>query len=265
MKAFLRRLHWIVSQQLGIDLVRLLRFAVAVPWYLADRFRFRRTYVGEMGWVPCLHDKREQSGAISTEYFAQDLFVAQKVFAAGPRVHLDIGSRIDGFVAHVATFRPVTVVDIRPNAARIPNITFLQADLMSPPDSMKESYDSVSCLHTLEHFGLGRYGDPIDPLGYIAGLRNMAHLIAPSGVFYLSVPVGRERVEFNAHRVFHPQSIIEAALGSDLALEAIRFVTHKGLHADWDGSPEHLDSIGQSDYHLGIFTFHKRTPDPTND
>lgn len=262
MNTLLRRVHWILSQQLGVDLIRLGRFAFALPWYLSDWLKFRRTYDGELGFLPCLHDKREQSGAAATEYFAQDLYVAQQVFRANPRTHVDIGSRIDGFVAHLATFRTVTVIDIRPNATRIPNVEFLQADLMSPPGTLIAALDSLSCLHTLEHFGLGRYGDPVDPNGFAIGLANMARLVASGGTFYLSVPVGRERVEFNAHRVFHPRSILAPARDNGLSVTHILFIDERGHLIHWNGSDAQLDLIGAAPYTLAVFTFHKE-PAPT--
>lgn len=127
------------------------------------------------------------------------------VFEAKPDKHLDIGSRVDGFVAHVASFREIDVLDVRPITTQIPGVTFKQDDLMKPVEGMSGYYDSLSCLHALEHFGLGRYGDPIAPTGFENGLANMASLLRNNGVFYLSVPIGIDRVEFNAHRVFEAE------------------------------------------------------------
>ncbi|MBV5330073.1 MAG: DUF268 domain-containing protein, partial [Chlorobium sp.] len=57
----------------------------------------------------------------------------------------------------------------------------------SPSEKLRSYCDSLSCLHALEHFGLGRYGDPIDPHGYADGLRNMVKILRQGGLFYLSV------------------------------------------------------------------------------
>ncbi len=46
-------------------------------------------------------------------YFHQDLWAAKKIFKRRPMTHVDIGSRVDGFVAHLLVFMPVTAVDIR--------------------------------------------------------------------------------------------------------------------------------------------------------
>ena len=85
--------------------------------------------------------------------------MARRIYENNPDIHFDVGFRVDGFVVHVAAFRKIKVVDIRPQASQIKNIEFLQADMMSPvSDSLVACCDSLSCLHALEHFGLGRYG-----------------------------------------------------------------------------------------------------------
>jgi SAM-dependent methyltransferase len=137
-------------------------------------------------------------------------------------------------------------------------VSFKQADLMNPHAELLDYCDSLSCLHALEHFGLGRYGDPIDPNGYEHGIRNMANILRPRGVLYLSVPVGVERVEFNANRVFNPNTIVSVARNCGLTLSTFTlFSADKGL-VGLDATYETLSDIGQSRYGLGIFTFVKK-------
>ena len=64
---------------------------------------------------PCLTDRFEESGAARGHYFHQDLLVAQRIFDSAPARHVDMGSRIDGFVAHVASFREPEQRDLREN------------------------------------------------------------------------------------------------------------------------------------------------------
>ena len=71
-----------------------------------------------------------------------------------------------------------------------------------------ECADSLSCLHTIEHFGLGRYGDSIDPKGHLKGLEQLKRMVKPGGRLYLSTPIGPQRVEFNAHRIFAAQTVV---------------------------------------------------------
>jgi SAM-dependent methyltransferase len=147
-------------------------------------------------------DKTDQSGKARGQYFYQDLYVANKIFENNPVKHVDIGSRIDGFVTHVASYRKIEVYDIRPLDSDIINVNFVQADLMNPNENLKEVTDSLSCLHTIEHFGLGRYGDPIDIDGHIKGLDQMFHILKRGGIFYFSTQIGPNTLAFNAHRIF---------------------------------------------------------------
>ena len=85
--------------------------------------------------------------------------------------------------------------------------------------------DSASCLHALEHFGLGRYGLPIDPNGYRKGLANLASFLRPGSTLYLSTPIGRPRVEFNANWVFDPRNIVALAESYHWKLTALTVVS----------------------------------------
>ena len=206
----LSRIHWVLSEQFGIDPLRFIRSMRGIPPFCMDWLKFRRAFGENLNLVPCLHDRYQQGGSVDNEYFIQDFWVAREIFSASPTKHVDIGSRVDGFVAHVASYREIEVFDVRPLRSDMPGIVFKQANLMDlDPNLLPGGYcDSLSCLHAIEHFGLGRYGDPIDPLGYQKGIANMALLLSPGGVFYLSTPIGRERVEFNANWVFDPNTII---------------------------------------------------------
>jgi hypothetical protein len=171
--------------------------------------------------------------------------------------HIDVGSRIDGFVAHLACARPVDVYDIRPLDVVIPNVRFRQWDLTaSDSTASEEPADCVSCLHTLEHVGLGRYGDKLDSDGWRVGLARLASLVRPGGQLWLSVPVGQRRVEFNAHRVFDACEVRDAAIALGLLLEEFRVLNEGGTwcsatsEADWD-------RIAYERYRLGIYLFRR--------
>lgn len=158
---------------------------------------------------PCYPDRTDDAGSLPLHYFFQDLFVAQRIFKNAPSRHVDIGSRIDGFVAHLASFRSVEVFDIRLLEVNIPNVTFKQLDIMDRTCIKENSIPSVSCLHALEHFGLGRHGDPVNFEGFDVGFKNIADLLIPRGRLYFSVPIGSQRVEFHAHRVFSLSFLME--------------------------------------------------------
>ncbi len=183
-------------------------------------FPFGQTY-------PILAEKYLQAGTMNGHYFHQDLYVAQKVFENNPLKHLDIGSRIDGFVAHVAVFRKIEIIDIRSQESKIENISFRKADLMILPKDMISSYDSISSLHAIEHFGLGRYGDPIDYWGYLKALNNITQILQTKGKLYFSVPIGPQRIEFNAQRVFSVVYLIDL-LSKNYNIDCFSFVDDKG-------------------------------------
>jgi SAM-dependent methyltransferase len=176
---------------------------------------------------PILGERFSQAGAMSNDYFFQDLYVAQKIFERNPARHVDIGSRIDGFIAHLAVFRSVEVVDIRPLNLKVKNICFRQADLMKLPDDMIDYTDSVSSLHSIEHFGLGRYGDPVDYFGHRKALTNICRILRTGGVFYFSTPIGKQRIEFNAQRVFDIKYLLDL-FAEDYMLSCFSYIDDEG-------------------------------------
>jgi hypothetical protein len=255
--ARLKRAYWLLSEQFGMDPRKMLRSLCGLPRYLRDYLRFRSGYRGRIEFLPCLHDWHEEGGAAKLEYFWQDLLVARKIFAARPQRHVDIGSRVDGFVAHVASFREIEVFDVRPISAQIPGVVFRRADFMQPAAQMQDYCDSLSCLHALEHFGLGRYGDPIEPRGFERGLANMAALLTAGGRFYLSVPVGTARVEFNGQRVLEPQSVIELAMANSLELRELTLIGQGGNVEVLLPDAARLSDLARQRYALGLFEFAK--------
>jgi SAM-dependent methyltransferase len=111
------------------------------------------------------------------------------------------------------------------------------------------SLESVSSLHVIEHIGLGRYGDPLDPRGSERAASELARVVKPGGRLYLSVPVGRERVCFNAHRVFSPHTIVGWLRG--LRLEGFSMVDDDGRFQE--DTP--LAAGATLDYGCGMFEF----------
>ncbi len=202
-----RRLSYWTFHYAGVDPRVIVRNLIGLPGYVADLAQFRRAAetsdFPRIRLFPYLGQKNSGNGDARHQYFFQDLLVAQKIFARNPVRHIDIGSRVDGFVAHVASFRQIELLDVRPTPLAIRNVIVRQCDLTQPLSSeLRGVTDSVSCLHALEHFGLGRYGDPLNPNGHRLGLQAMQEMLLPGGRLYLSVPIGEQCVRFNAHRVF---------------------------------------------------------------
>lgn len=223
-----------------------------IPRFLADRARFRAAGGQIASLMPILADYKAAAGEAKGHYFHQDLLVASLIHTASPVRHIDVGSRVDGFVAHVASFRRLEIFDVRPLRVVHPHIQFVQRDLSAPGDDLREITDSLSCLHALEHFGLGRYGDPIDPDGHLKGFATLASMVKPGGIFYLSVPIGAPGVFFNAHRVFAPTDVLGWARG-DFELIRFDYVDDAGdLHQD-----QNLHATPPLEFGLGLYSLRK--------
>ena len=183
--------------------------------------------------------------------------MASLIYKKNPTRHIDIGSRVDGFVAHVAAFRPIEVIDVRDlESTGHKNIIFTKADLMDDKNLPNQVTDSLSCLHVIEHFGLGRYGDALDPLGHKKGFNNMLKMLKNNGTLYISFPIARQNeVHFNAHRVFHPTDILNWPNDADSSrLERFDFVDDAGdLHQNIDLQKGIVDVA----HGCGIYTFTK--------
>lgn len=216
-----------------------------------DTFKFGYMY-------PILKDKNDEGGVMKGHYFHQDLYVAKLINIANPKKHIDIGSRTDGFVAHVASYREIELIDIRDIKSNVKNIVFRQADLMILPPDLINYCDSISSLHAIEHFGLGRYGDPIDYFGYLKAINNIAKILKSGGNFYFSVPIGPQRIEFNAHRVFSLKYLI-SILSQNFTIHSFSYVDDKGdFYEDVKLSEDYMDSNFGCHYGCGIFTLIKK-------
>ena len=226
------------------------------------RFVSELNEYGKMGGkmthiFPKLDDYYDSAGTMSGHYFHQDLLVSQFIYLNKPSRHIDIGSRIDGFVAHVAAFREIEILDIRHMPKSIhENIKFTKIDLMIESDESKNIADSISCLHTLEHFGLGRYSDKLDPQGHILGFNNIINMLKSGGTLYVSIPIGKaNEIHFNAHRIFHPNDILNWSNDAkSLSIKRFDYIDDAGdLHKNVNIENFNLELV----YGCGIYTFIK--------
>ena len=73
---------------------------------------------------------------------------------------------------------------------------------IKPEEIGDEKYDICISISSIEHDGLGRYGDPLDPNGDIRAMQEAKQYVKEGGLMFLSVPVGSDTVFFNVHRVY---------------------------------------------------------------
>jgi SAM-dependent methyltransferase len=231
-------------------------------WYYSDFEELKRQKGNDTTFriatpYPILSDKFAQGGVMSGHYFHQDLYVARLINLANPDKHLDIGSRTDGFVAHVASFREIELIDIRDIDSNVKNILTRKADLMKLPSDLVNYCDSISSLHAIEHFGLGRYNDPIDYWGHLKAIKNITAILKKGGCFYFSAPIGPQRIEFNAHRIFSVEYLI-SVFSADYTIKSFSYVNDLGIfYEDAELTLENIQSNFGCKYGCGIFTLIK--------
>jgi hypothetical protein len=201
---------------------------------------------------PIFYDRYEQAGDIVLHYFFQDIWAAKKVKDSGVDIHYDIGSRLDGFISHCLVFCDVVMLDIRPLDKEIKGLSFIKCDCTNMENINTGSVESLSSLHAVEHFGLGRYGDDIDPDGYVKVIKEMQRIVKSGGSIYFSTPIGMERLEFNAHRIFNPKYIIDLFDQCNLAeFSAVDDNNVFTKNAD-------IDNFLDKDFSCGLYHFVKK-------
>jgi SAM-dependent methyltransferase len=197
---------------------------------------------------PCLSDRLAKT-PFDPHYFFQGAWLSRRLAQHRPESHVDIGSSVM-MVSVLSAQVPVVFVDYRPLQVNLPGILSVGGDLKRLP-FVDAGLASVSSLHVIEHVGLGRYGDSLDPDGSRAAARELARVVRPAGRLYLSVPVGRERVCFNAHRVFAPSTIVSYFSG--MQLQGFGLVDDAGRFRN--DAP--FEAAADLDYGCGMFEFVK--------
>lgn len=154
----------------------------------------------------CLDD-RTKATPFDAHYTYHTAWAARCVAAIRPAVHVDISSSLY-FSTLVSAFVPVRFYDYRPAAISLDGLVSAHADLTCLPFP-SASVSSLSCMHVVEHVGLGRYGDPIDPTGDLKAVAELGRVLAPGGALLFVVPVGRPKIAFNAHRIYAYRQVCE--------------------------------------------------------
>lgn len=169
---------------------------------------------------PCVADATATT-QIEPTYFYQDAWAFEHIVRSRPPWHVDVGSH-HKYVALLSKVVPVTMVDIRPLSLPLETLDFKAGSIIDLPYE-DDSVPSLSSLCVVEHIGLGRYGDPLDPHGTEKAVSELKRIVAPGGDLYVSVPVDDEnRTCFNAHRAFAEQWFLD--IFSPLVLLEARYI-----------------------------------------
>lgn len=207
-RAFLKKIRAIVW------VYNFVRQAAGYAAYLKDYMQFKSLLVQTakrfpLRWkdrYPCLLDKVART-EFDPHYTYHPAWAARILAETKPVEHVDISSLLQ-FSTLLSAFIPVRFYDYRPASLNLNNLTSESADLLALPFS-DGSVSSVSCMHVVEHVGLGRYGDPLDPDGDLKAIAELKRVIAPGGDLLFVVPIGQAKLMYNAHRIYSYQQVMD--------------------------------------------------------
>ncbi|MFA7193543.1 MAG: DUF268 domain-containing protein [Candidatus Paceibacterota bacterium] len=183
------------------------------PFVLKDYFSFlkvdkeKRFTIKLKDFYPQIKDKTIGTN-FDRHYVYHTSWAARVISEIKPEKHIDISSSLY-FSGIVSAFVPVDFYDLRPADLILSNLESKSGNLMSLPFE-SGSIKSLSCMHTIEHIGLGRYGDPINPDGDIDACKELSRVLEKDGSLLFVTPISDEpRIEWNAHRIYSYDQVLK--------------------------------------------------------
>ena len=229
------------------------------PFILKDYLIFKnsdknkRFILKIKNFYPQIKDKTVQTN-FDRHYIYHTAWAARVIAETKPSKHIDISSSLY-FSAITSAFVPVEFYDYRPVNLKLDNLKTSEGNLIQLPFA-DNSLKSLSCMHTVEHVGLGRYGDPIDPDGDLKAINELKRVLAIDGSLLFVVPIGKiAKIEFNAHRIYTYEQI--ALYFKDLKLKEFALIPENGHNGGIIRNAE-KDNIGDESYACGCFWFTKK-------
>jgi hypothetical protein len=227
---------------------------VLSPIILPDYFRYKkldkntRFKIKISDFYPQIKDKTVKTN-FDHHYVYHTSWAARKVLEINPEFHTDISSSLY-FSGIVSAFIPIRFYDYRPANLKLSNLESESADL-TKLNFENNSINSLSCMHTIEHIGLGRYGDQMDPNGDVKAVIELKRVLAENGSLLFVTPVGKPKIEFNAHRIYSFEMVMEMFEG--LKLMEFSLITDSGDFIE-NANP---DIVREQKYGCGCFWFKK--------
>mgnify|MGYP001446422644 CR=1 FL=1 len=214
-----------------------------------SRFSFRFLDI----W-PCPFDKTSNTG-YDRHYIYHPAWAARVLSRTQPAVHVDISSLLN-FSTLISAFVPVEFYDYRPAEVQLDHFSSNKQDLMKLTFA-DNSIKSLSCMHTVEHVGLGRYGDKMDYNGDLKAMQELARVLSIGGQLIFVVPVGRcDMIQFNAHRVYTRDTVVNEFSKLGLVLKEFTLIPEKAEDGALVTNPS--DQLLQKQkYACGCFLFSK--------
>ena len=241
------------NKRFVVKVIAFLKF----PFIISDLLKYlskdkkKRFPIPFLEIYPCLFEKTSFT-SFDTHYVYHTAWAARKVQEIISDSHVDISSSLY-FSSIVSAFKPVKFYDFRPAKLNLSNLVSQSANLLHLPFK-DNSVDSLSCMHTVEHVGLGRYGDAIDPDGDIHAAKELARVVSVGGSLLFVVPVGKPKIQYNAHRIYSYQMVMDLFPG--LTLKEFSLIPDDALEKGimYNATEEQSDT---QEYGCGCFWFIK--------
>lgn len=229
------------------------------PFVLLDYLKFskindKRFSIKFSDFHPQIKDKTFTTG-FDRHYVYQTSWAIRVVKEINPSFHVDISS-ILYFSGALSAFIPVKIYDYRPANFALPDLESNRGDLHHLP-FRDSSIHSISCMHTIEHIGLGRYGEPMDAEGDIKAINELKRVTASGGNILIVVPMGKPKIEFNAHRIYSYEQIISYVIDENFILKEFAFIPEFDSEGPLQRNAD-PSRVANADYACGCFWFQKK-------
>uniref|UniRef100_A0A914XH49 Methyltransferase type 11 domain-containing protein n=1 Tax=Plectus sambesii TaxID=2011161 RepID=A0A914XH49_9BILA len=96
----------------------------------------------------------------------------------------------------------VITVEYTPLSIQHPRLAYVHPVELVKNWQKYTGIDFVISFSSIEHSGLGRFGDPPDPIGDLRELSKIFCMLKQGGLLYIGFPFGPDTIEYNAHRIY---------------------------------------------------------------